>query len=717
MANKRINDLPAETDPASDDVVLVDGATTRKATRANLLKENLEAIRALTSAADKGIQFTGAGTAATYDLTAAGKALLDDADAAAQRTTLGLGNVDNTSDATKDAATATLTNKTIDTAGPNTIKINGNTLAASAGTATVTIPNATDTLVGRDTTDTLTNKTLTSPVINSPTGIVKGDVGLGNVDNTSDATKDAATSTLTNKTISGASNTLSNIGNSSLTNSSMTIAGHLVSLGGSQAIAAADLSDGTTGTGAIVLAASPALTGTPTAPTASPSDNSTKIATTAYVDAQVSAGVSGVSSLGGQTGALTFDGGAMASTVMEVVRYDAAQSLTTAQQQQANANTGLQKYIGFYNGQDGSLPYNLGLAVGRSPKAFGRKGGLALISTYATTYKDSSGKQTPCPVLVGDRIYVYYEGYDGTRKSIFLEIYSTEGGLIEKPLEPVLLYSNVSGASSVSRPAVLYEPSDASAPFKMMFSRATSGTNATTIYAATSLDGVNWTVLGQALAVSSGWESTYLETSGRFLKDGSTYRLFYSGYNGTSWQSGELYNTGTFGTTGWTKNASNPLLSSRGGYDVALTADTTAGTKTVKVANSALFDVGAPIAVYSSGSFQLNRIAAIPDGTTLTTLYTWQGTYTTVSSSKVSQIHGRSVELCEVWYEDSTWKAIITCFQFINGQLAETTGYAETSSLSTPFTISPAEWPLALNSKIKDFDQVSAENLKFIRVQ
>jgi hypothetical protein len=46
-------------------------------------------------------------------------------------------------------------------------------------------------------TDTLTNKTLTSPVINTPTGIVKGDVGLGNVDNTSDANKPVSTATQT----------------------------------------------------------------------------------------------------------------------------------------------------------------------------------------------------------------------------------------------------------------------------------------------------------------------------------------------------------------------------------------------------------------------------------------------------------------------------------------------------------------------------------------
>lgn len=101
------------------------------------------------------------------------------------------------------ATTDTLTNKTIDTAGSNTIKVNGNTLSATAGTATVTVPNSTDTLVGRATADTLTNKT-----------------------------------------ISGSSNTLSNIANASLTNSSITVGSTAVALGGTLAAATGRGSNG-----------------------------------------------------------------------------------------------------------------------------------------------------------------------------------------------------------------------------------------------------------------------------------------------------------------------------------------------------------------------------------------------------------------------------------------------------------------------------------------
>lgn len=60
-------------------------------------------------------------------------------------------------------------------------------------------------LVDLSSTQTLTNKTLTNPVLSSPTGLTKSDVGLSNVDNTSDATKNAAAVTLTNKTIDASS--------------------------------------------------------------------------------------------------------------------------------------------------------------------------------------------------------------------------------------------------------------------------------------------------------------------------------------------------------------------------------------------------------------------------------------------------------------------------------------------------------------------------------
>ena len=135
MANIRFSQLPEDLSPSSTDVVPIEGATTRKVTIANLvaaapavaakatksangsdfpspaavranigaassidvagkqpLATALTALAGLTTAANKGLYYTGADMPATFDLSAAGRALIDDADIVAQRNTLGLGD-------------------------------------------------------------------------------------------------------------------------------------------------------------------------------------------------------------------------------------------------------------------------------------------------------------------------------------------------------------------------------------------------------------------------------------------------------------------------------------------------------------------------------------------------------------------------------------------------------------------------------------------------
>ncbi len=88
------------------DLTVADGGTgssTAAGARVNLGVElgvdvqsfdaGLQSISSLTTAANQSIYLTGSDTYAAYSLTAAGRALLDDADAAAQRTTLGLGTL------------------------------------------------------------------------------------------------------------------------------------------------------------------------------------------------------------------------------------------------------------------------------------------------------------------------------------------------------------------------------------------------------------------------------------------------------------------------------------------------------------------------------------------------------------------------------------------------------------------------------------------------
>lgn len=136
-------------------------------------------------------------------------------------------------------------------------------ISSISNSGTITIPSGTDTLVARNTTDTLTNKsisgtgnTLTNIGNASLTNSTISGVSLGSnlfsltigtgltgtsyngsaavtvaIDST--VATLTGTQTLTNKTISGASNTFSNIGNASLTNSAVTVGTTAISLGSS----------------------------------------------------------------------------------------------------------------------------------------------------------------------------------------------------------------------------------------------------------------------------------------------------------------------------------------------------------------------------------------------------------------------------------------------------------------------------------------------------
>lgn len=385
------------------------------------------------------------------------------------------------------------------------------------------------------------------------------------------------------------------------------------------------------------------------------------------------------------------------------------------------------RYIAVYNGADlvtGGNNGEIGVATGSDPRFLGRRGIISPTADQTTTWGNESGKRNPTIIKDEHTIKLYYEGYDSTRWQIFFEEYDAEMNLRYAHAVPIIKYTDIASATSVERPSVLYDPEDVEWPYKMALCVATSGINGTSLRLARSKDGVNWSHMGEAWGLGSGWESTYLSTTGRILKKDGLYYLFYSGNSGAptaGWRSGVATNS-TWATAGWTKNPNNPLIQPRGQGKQQLAATISAGDKTVTVADTANYDVGAPIVVWYevTNAYEFNVIAEKVNSTTLRVRYAFQGAYTWNDGVNgpcyICQIHSGSVDISEVWFEDGLWKCLFTAFQFIPDYGLESCGYAETSDLDAGFTIDPTIWPIPMSNKVDAFDRSSAENIHFVRV-
>ena len=98
--------------------------------------DGLQSISGLTTAADQGIYLTASDTYAVYSFTAAGRALLDDADAAAQRTTLGLGTLATQSGTFSGTHSGTSSGTNT---GDQTITLTGAVTGSGAGSFATTL--------------------------------------------------------------------------------------------------------------------------------------------------------------------------------------------------------------------------------------------------------------------------------------------------------------------------------------------------------------------------------------------------------------------------------------------------------------------------------------------------------------------------------------------------------------------------------------------------
>jgi hypothetical protein len=271
--------LPAAGEPVYDVTLKqlkVGDGVTLGGTDPSLSNANLSALAGLTGAADRLAYFTGVGAMALTPLTAVARALLDDTTVAAQRTTLGLGTV----------ATSDVTTSATDTTAGRILKVGdfgvgGSTLSSIADLDALRADSSVQ----------ITSTVATSAGL--PLGVGYSVKHVGGTSSASGHHQFASpiTSVAANRNkvfhrqlFGGAWSAWEEFAYGGANSSITSLTGLTTALSVLQGGTGVTTS---TGTGAGVHATSPALTGTPTAPTAAVGTNTTQLATAAMVQAEI----------------------------------------------------------------------------------------------------------------------------------------------------------------------------------------------------------------------------------------------------------------------------------------------------------------------------------------------------------------------------------------------------------------------------------------------
>jgi predicted GH43/DUF377 family glycosyl hydrolase len=371
------------------------------------------------------------------------------------------------------------------------------------------------------------------------------------------------------------------------------------------------------------------------------------------------------------------------------------------------------KYIGFYNGRNNPQTYSIGISTSNDGYRWSRSH-FEFLEPRENMF-DSAMLNGPCPVTVGDYVYLYYSGFDGSRISTGLVILNKECEILYRSKNPVLSPGNGLDwdSKNIFRSAILYEPeNEPSKRFSMLYG-GQGQDDRYQIGLAYSEDGIHWNKYsGKVLTYGSeGQFDSQWVSQPTVTKFNGLYYMGYAGYNGVRMEGGLATANSLEGP--WVKLPSNPVLRVNAQASQTLTSHVVSGDTFLKVNDSQVFHVGEPCYLQTPRATEIVRIKSIPDNVTIELTEPVVLPYP--EGARIESIFAKSLGPNQIEYIDGKWKIWATTWANMYGY--ETTAYAEGDNFSNLQWIYDKSPLIYFEPLVRSYwDSISQENLRFIKI-